>query len=189
MNFVAYSHLIPVVGGGIKIRVHEKTQKLRHADSRAHIATPTRRCLECIEQYNPGYVSAERDGYFDDPSYIEGLPKDHPLKHNENVFAFSLSAASFKILQFLSMIVAPSGLSNPGMYHFMTAALERDEREECDDNCLYPQLIAKGDKANIKVTGHHAKAEQARHGRTHVMPNWKYRLKQWLYTLIQCLPN
>jgi molybdopterin-synthase adenylyltransferase len=59
-------------------------------------------------------VSTEREGRLDDPSYIAGLAQDHPLRRNENVFAFSLGAASLQVLQALSMVVAPLGISNPG---------------------------------------------------------------------------
>lgn len=185
LNFIAYAHLIPVIDGGIQVRVSDRTRKLTHADWRAHIATPTRPCLECLEQYDPGSVSADRDGFFDDQGYIAGLPNDHPAKRNENVFAFSLSDASFEVLQFLSMIVAPSGLSNPGaqMYHFVTADLEQDKREACTDNCLYPGYIARGDSATIKVTNRHLKAEQARADRQQYHRTWKYRLRKWRYSV------
>lgn len=186
LNFIAYAHLIPVIDGGLRIRAHERTQKLRHADWRAHTAIPTRPCLECLGQYDPGLVSVERDGYLDDPSYISGLPDNHSLKHNENVFAFSLSVASFEVLQFLLLIVAPSGLSNPGaqIYHFVTSSLEADELTECKPNCLYPGYIALGDVAPIKVTGRHLAAENARAERRYVPQAWYTRMWNWLSSLV-----
>lgn len=164
LNFIAYAHLIPVIDGGIRIRANRRTEKLTNADWRAHTAMPTRPCLECLKQYDPGLVSAERDGYLDDPVYISGLPNDHTLKRNENVFGFSLSAASFEVLQFLSLVVAPSELNNPGaqIYHFVNARLEQDELECCKPTCLYPTFLAQGDNSTIKVTGRHQRAEEAR---------------------------
>jgi hypothetical protein len=166
LNLIAYAHLIPVVDGGLLLETREGNTGLRAADWRAHVAAPTRRCLECLRQYDPGFVAAEREGYFDRPDYIAGLPADHPLKRNENVFAFGMAAASLEVLQLLSMVVAPSGLSNPGaqMYHFVTGTLDRDE-STCEPNCIYTSWIAQGDRTGVEVTGVHPAAEEARRQR------------------------
>ncbi len=162
LNFIAYVHLIPVIDGGIRVKVkHNGT--LRSADWKAHVVTPGRECLECLGQYDPGLVSAERDGYLDDPAYIENLPKDHDIKRNENVFGFSLSVASLQILQMLSFIISPCGVSNIGEqnYHFVLGRMDVDHGH-CRDACPYPNLIAKGDNSGIQVTGSHPKAEAER---------------------------
>jgi len=168
MNFAAYAHLIPVVDGGIQVGV-TRAGRLRRADWRAQIAAPGRRCLECIGQYDPGQVSAERDGYFDDPRYIAGLPPDHPIKAKENVFAFSMSAASLEVLQFLTMVIAPLGVATPGAqhYHFVPGLMEEPDFRGCDETCLYPSLTARGEGTGIIVTARHAAAEQAREERAH----------------------
>ena len=183
LNFIAYAHLIPVIDGGVQIAVNGRTRTLKHADWRAHTATPTRRCLECLEQYNSGFVATERDGYLDDPQYIAGLPEDHPVKHNENVFAFSLSVASLEILQFLSLIIAPSGISDPGaqMYHFVTAQLDTERHEGCKSECIYPSLLAKGDRSEIEVTSGHSRAEQAREERARYHKTWAYWWHKWRF--------
>lgn len=163
LNYIAYAHLIPVVDGGISVRV-SKRHTIKGADWKAHTIGPGRRCLECVGQYDTGLVSAEREGYLDDPTYIEALPYEHPIKRNENVFAFSLSTASFQILQFLSMIISPLGVSDVGEanYHFVTGRLDIKETNECNTTCLFPGLIAMGDNAEYVVTGHHQKADEAR---------------------------
>ena len=119
----------------------------------------------------------ERDGYLDDPTYIEGLPTDHPLRRNENVFAFSMNAASLEILQFLSMIIAPSGIANPGaqMYHFVTGHIDAD-RQGCNATCLLPSLIAKGEHTGMIVTSRHTAAEAAREHRRLLQRSWRYKL-------------
>ncbi|MBZ0317911.1 MAG: ThiF family adenylyltransferase [Anaerolineae bacterium] len=182
LNFIAYAHLIPVVDGGIMVRVNERTQKLKHADWRTHIAIPDRPCLECLEQYDPGQVSSERDGFLDDPAYIAGLPHAHWAKRNENVFAFSLSVASFEVLQFLSLIVAPSGINNPRaqMYHFITAGLDKNDLDACKSRCLYPGYTARGDHAGISVTSHHLAAEKEREKRQAYHRTLEYHLHRWI---------
>jgi hypothetical protein len=154
LNLIAYAHLIPVVDGGISVRTN-RFGKLAGADWRAHTATIGRPCLQCIGQYEPGYVQAEREGLLDDPEYIRGLAKNHPLKARENVFAFSMSCASFQMLQMLALVLAPLDQSNPGsqLYHFVGGFMEPATFGACHDECLFPSLIAYGDHCGISVIG------------------------------------
>jgi molybdopterin-synthase adenylyltransferase len=184
LNYIAYAHLIPVIDGGILVSA-SKHRGLRAADWRAHIASAGRRCLECRGQYDPGLVSTERDGYFDDPRYIDGLPDDHFLKHNENVFAFSMSAASFEMLQLLMMILAPLGVADAGaqMYHFVPGLFDRPNFDPCNPNCPFSSLLlSKGDSSNMSVTGTHPAAERCREERARRQARlpWRYRLLDWL---------
>ncbi|MGH2638514.1 MAG: ThiF family adenylyltransferase, partial [Rhabdochlamydiaceae bacterium] len=99
LNFIAYAHLIPVIDGGVRVIVNPNGT-LKKADWGSHVVGNGRRCMACLEQYDPGLVAAERDGLLDDPEYIKGLDEDNPIRHNENVFSFNLSVASMNILQF-----------------------------------------------------------------------------------------
>ena len=163
MNLIAYAHLIPVVDGGIAVHTKEDGSLLG-ADWQAHTALPTRRCLECLGQYDPGYVDMERRGFLDDPSYIQSLPKDHALKRNENVFPFSSSLASLQVLQMLSMAIAPLGISDVGTqnYHFVSGTMDTDDMGPCEEYCVYPSLIGLGDYCQIPATGEHPKAHDIR---------------------------
>lgn len=154
LNLIAYAHLIPVVDGGIAVRTNS-LGKLAAADWKAHTATITRPCLQCLGQYDPGFVQMEREGLLDDPTYIEGLAKDHPLKTRENVFAFSMSCASMQMLQMLALVLAPLDLPNPGaqLYHFVGGFMEEPAFGSCHTQCQFPRLIAYGDACNIPVTG------------------------------------
>jgi len=163
LNFIAYAHLIPVVDGGIHVS-RRPNGRMRGADWKAHVATFGRRCLECMGQYDPGLVSVEREGYLEDPSYMEKLPGDHPLRARENVFLFSLAAASLEVLQMLMMVVAPSGVGSYGgqNYHLVTGDLDLDVRG-CEPGCPYREMVARGEAAgNAGVIPLHGAAEAAR---------------------------
>lgn len=162
LNLIAYAHLIPAIDGGIAVRAN-RLGNLAGADWRAHTATIGRPCLQCLGQYDPGFVQMEREGHLDDPTYIAGLPKGHPLKARENVFAFAMSCASFQMLQMLALTLAPLDQPNPGaqLYHFVGGFMEKPLFGSCDSGCVFPTLIAQGDACNIPVTGTRAKPTQA----------------------------
>jgi molybdopterin/thiamine biosynthesis adenylyltransferase len=163
LNLIAFAHLIPVIDGGISIQTLANG-KLQGADWKAHIVSPSRRCLECVGQYDPSDVQLEREGYLDDPSYIQTLREDHHLRRNENVFVFSTNLASLEVLQMLSMVIAPLGISNNGefLYHFVTGTLETTSDKTCAQNCIYQGIIGTGDKCPYDVGGKHSRAEEIR---------------------------
>jgi hypothetical protein len=163
LNFIAYAHLIPVVDGGIRVNTNKKG-KLIAADWKAHAVGPGRRCLACNGQYSPALVAVERDGLLDDPKYIQGLPEDHPLRRNENVFAFSMNTAGLQVLQMLAMVVAPIGVANQGeqLYHFVPGIMDEPKFVDCDAGCAYPALVALGDRTGLVVTGNDKRAEAFR---------------------------
>jgi molybdopterin-synthase adenylyltransferase len=167
LDHVAFAHLIPVIDGGIRVR--RKSQRLTQADWKAHTVAPGRRCMECIGQYSAADVALERAGDLDDPKYIEGLPEGHYLKASENVFAYSQACASLEILQFLSMVVAPLEIANPGEwnFHFVTGTLDVQRAATCAATCVHESVIASGDAAS-GPSGRHPVAEQARHDGSHV---------------------
>lgn len=154
LNLIAYAHLIPVIDGGIAVRCN-KHGKLAAADWKAHTATIGRPCLQCLRQYDPGLVQAEREGLLDDPTYISGLSNDHPLKMRENVFAFSMSCASMQMLQMLALALDPLGQPNPGaqLYHFVGNITEPPAFQNCHPECQFPSIVALGDDCGIRVTG------------------------------------
>lgn len=154
LNLIAYAHLIPVIDGGISVRTN-RLGRLAAADWRAHTATVGRPCLQCLRQYDPGLVQTEREGLLDDPTYIEGLPKDHPLKSRENVFAFSMSCASMEVLQMLALTLAPLDQPNPGaqLYHFVGNTTEEPEYGVCQQQCQFPAIACLGDDCGIPPSG------------------------------------
>lgn len=164
LNFIAYAHLIPVVDGGIQASRLKHGRGLKRATWKAHMVGPGRRCLECLGQYDPSYVSLERSGMLDDPRYIESLPTDHELRTNENVFGFSISVAGLEIEHFLRAAVPHPGHPDIGAQtaHLVTGMVDTDTRP-CEANCPFCTLVAKGDRTGITdVTGRHPVAEQMR---------------------------
>lgn len=154
LNLIAYAHLIPVIDGGITVRRNRKDE-MAAADWRAHTVTVDHRCMQCLGQYDSGLVELERRGYLDDPTYIENLARDHPLRVRENVFAFSMACAGQQMLQMLAMALNPLGQPNPGeqLYHFVGGHMEPPEYGTCHPECLFPGMVARGDHSGFVVTG------------------------------------
>jgi hypothetical protein len=175
LNVIAYAHLIPVVDGGLALVPMANGMGLKRATWRAHVAAPTRRCLECLGQYDPSLVALERAGLLDSPTYIEGLPRDHDLRRNENVFGFSLSVAALEVEQFLRMHVPHPGHANIGALtsHFVRGMIDHDTYG-CDASCPFCAMIAQGDRTGFDVTGRHHAAESARARRN------RPRVQRWL---------
>jgi hypothetical protein len=147
LNVIAQAHLIPAVDGGILVR-QTRSGALLSADWRTHVAGPHRRCLACIGQYDPGVVQLDRQGLLDDPSYIEQLASDHPLRARENVFIFSSACASAALLQFMSYVLAPMGIESlPRQhYHAVPGILDSEvEPQACEPSCVVPAFLAQGD--------------------------------------------
>lgn len=167
INFISYSHLIPAIDGGILVRSNKDNSRLIGADWKVQTVGYKRPCLECLGQYKTANANLEKDGKLDDPSYLQGLDKSQYQEVHENVFPFSSNVASLEVLQLLSLILAPSGLSNQGQqtFHFVNGELERDKSLVCDPNCFFPSIQGKGDSAGIEVFGKHIVAKNAREAR------------------------
>ncbi|MER9118919.1 ThiF family adenylyltransferase [Mesorhizobium sp. M0954] len=152
LNMMANAHLVPVVDGGVLLSV-TPNGRMRGADWRAHIAMPGRPCLECLGQYKPADVALEREGFLDDPTYIKDLPRDHFIHRNENVFPFAMNASGLMILQMLSLLAKPSGISNPGgrIFHFATETVDQNQLHDCKSECLFASHISLGDQFPFPV--------------------------------------
>ena len=164
INFISYCHLIPVIDGGIMVRSNKNNTRLIGADWKVNTIGFGRPCLECLGQYKTANAILEKEGKLDDPNYIKGLDKTEFQEVHQNVFPFSSNVASLEVLQLLSLLLAPSGLSNVGQktYHFVTGELECDKSNSCDPSCFFPSVLGKGDSSEIEVFGKHPIAEKAR---------------------------
>ncbi len=188
LNFIAYAHLIPVIDGGIRLVINKNGYGLKRGDMRAHVIAPSHKCMECLGQYDPGQVATERDGYANDPRYIEEVQKANSDLGNQNVFGFSMFTGGLEVMQFLSLLVSPTGNAIPGaqMYHFIPGHLDID-RSGCNDNCIYTKLIALGDRSSVTVTARDRVAEEARKTRNRHAMLWIDRLTDFISKFLERL--
>ncbi len=161
LNHFAYSHLIPVIDGGIGVRFKER--EFSGVDWQLQTIGPGKPCLECLEVYNRGDVSTEIEGKLDDPSYLQGLDDGHHFKRNENVFPFSANLASLEVLQFVELITNIGGISNFGVqrYRYSPGIIDFDLERVCKPNCDFANSIGRGD-LDFALFGKDLGAEAAR---------------------------
>lgn len=143
LNALAYTHLIPVVDGGILAKM--VNGRLLHADWRVHTVGPGRPCMLCLGALRLVEVSLDRAGLLDDPAYIEGLgPEFYPVLSRQNVFPFSLNVASLEMLQFIGLVTGQSRIGGIGaqIYHCYPGSTELIDRQACMQGCEYEALTA-----------------------------------------------
>lgn len=161
LNHFAYSHLIPVIDGGIAVRF--KKDEFSGVDWQLQTVGLNRPCLSCLGVFSSGDVGTETEGKLDDPSYLQGLTGDHRFKRNENVFPFSANLASLEVLQFIALVTNIAGISDFGIQRFRynPGILESDTQRSCRDDCEFVKLTAQGDK-HFSLFGRDVSAEKAR---------------------------
>jgi hypothetical protein len=174
LNYIAYAYAIPVVDGGILIKVRK--DRLKQASWKSHAVYYGRRCLACIGQYDASFVEVERRGDLDNPSYIEGLPVDHTLRRNENVFPFSAHLAASQIMHALHLVLTPVRISNVGeqTYHFVDGSVDLARNSQCYPNCYFASVVGKGDTEGLPITGVDAGASKIRSSRPSRTGWWKF---------------
>ncbi len=161
LNHFAYSHLIPVIDGGIAVRF--KKSNFSGVDWQLQTVGPTRPCLNCLGVFNIGDVATEIEGKLDDPSYLNGLPKDHHFKRNENVFPFSSNLASLEVLQLIALVTGIAGITDFGIqrYRYIPGIIDSNTELTCKKNCDFTKLIAQGD-CHFSLFGGDLGAQKAR---------------------------
>jgi molybdopterin/thiamine biosynthesis adenylyltransferase len=147
VNNLAYNHLIPVIDGGIKVRLNKQTHVFEGADWQLQTVGPTKPCLQCLDAYNSSDAMTEQEGKLDDPHYIEGLPDDHTFKRNENIFPFSANLASLEVMQFIEMVTGIGNTDSFGVQRFSynEGQIRHLDDKTCQEGCLFQEYIATGD--------------------------------------------
>jgi molybdopterin-synthase adenylyltransferase len=161
LNHIAYSHLVPVIDGGIAVRFREGA--FVGAEWQVQIASPTRPCLECLGVFSSGDADTERAGMLDDPSYMSGLEEGHHLKRNENVYPFAMNLASMELFQLVSFAGKIARFDTVGVQrlHLVAGMLETDDGLRCKPHCDMSEFVAKGDSL-FSYVGRDFAADRAR---------------------------
>jgi hypothetical protein len=147
LNHLAYNHLIPVIDGGILVKLNSESGQFEEAVWQAQSVGPERPCLQCLRLYGASDVATEQAGLLDDSSYIEGLPADHAFRRNENIFPFSANLASLEVLQFIEQVTSIAQVDYFGTQRFSYrhGSIRVDDEQQCQEGCLFQQGIGLAD--------------------------------------------
>ena len=143
LNYIAYSHLIPVVDGGVDVQ--PLNERFHSAHWKAHLIGPGRQCLRCSGQYNTSLVTSELDGSLDNPTYIANLPPEE-RERNQNVFPFALSVAGMEVNLMLRYLLFQDWWPplKDQDYQFVVEEM-RLSNGRCHSGCFFPGRESKGD--------------------------------------------
>lgn len=144
LNTIAYSHLIPVIDGGIMAKVKPDGTP-QHVAWRIHSVGPDHACMVCLGALRRSDVALDMAGKLDDPDYIAGLSEeDRAVISRRNVFPFSMSVAAHEVLQFVGLVTGMSRIGGvgPQTYNAFPGAMKVDRGRLCDDVCEFAELTA-----------------------------------------------
>ena len=144
LNTIAYSHLIPVIDGGIMAKVKPDGTS-QHVAWRIHTVGPDRACMVCLGALRRSDVALDMQGKLDDPDYIAGLnEEDKAIVSRRNVFPFSMSVAAHEVLQFVGLVTGQSRIGGSGAqtYDAYPGTMKVDREQLCDDDCEFAELTA-----------------------------------------------
>ena len=144
LNTIAYSHLIPVIDGGIMAKVKPDGTP-QHVAWRIHTVGPDHACMVCLEALRRSDVALDCDGMLDDPDYIAGLSDvDKAVISRRNVFPLSMSVAAHEVLQFVGLVTGMSRIAGDGpqTYDAFPGAMKVDRGRKCNSDCDFAELTA-----------------------------------------------
>ncbi len=181
LNAMAYTDLIPVIDGGIRIDTLPDG-RMRNAIWRSHVIRPERPCMSCSRQLNLAEVQLDKQDLLNRPEYISGNG-GAKTPTNQNVAPLSVNVAGSLLAQYVSLSVAPAGLGDPGPLRY---SLSSHFLEHLEDGtrvyCPVEQQEGAGDQ-RTDMTGRHEEAERMRQAM--VSPGARIRLLRWAEDGIQ----
>lgn len=147
LNRLAHAHLIPVIEGGIIVRLSPE-HMFKGADYRAQTVGPGRGCLLCSGAYDVSDVATEMAGSLDDPHYLQGAGPEFLWNRSENVFPFSMALASTELMQFIALTTGLKDQTDLGLqrWRYYEPALI-SEPAACRSDCEISAETARGDRA------------------------------------------
>lgn len=143
LNAMAYSHLIPVVDGGIFAKVKPDGSPL-HVAWRIHTIGPDHACMVCLGALRRSDVSLEQTGMLDSPDYVAGLSEEErAATARRNVFPFSMSVAAHEVLQLIGLVAGLPriGGTGPQKYDACPGKMETLDGS-CESECEFAALTA-----------------------------------------------
>ena len=148
LNYIAISHLIPVIEGGVAVEIRPDTCEFESARWRSHVVVPGHACIRCAGQYTSSDVVQELDGSLDDSSYIANLPPELRPR-NQNVFPFSLGSASMQVNLMVRYLISQDWWPSVGRqeYRYVTARTYTSSAE-CFPYCSFRDRVATGDNSS-----------------------------------------
>ncbi len=144
LNAVAYSHLIPVIDGGIMATVKQDGTP-QHIAWRIHTVGPDHVCMVCLGALRRSDVALDREGKLDDPDYVAGLSEtDKAAFSRRNVFPFSMSVAAHEVLQLVGLVTGlpRTGGIGPQIYDCYPGTMRVLYDAICNDDCEFTALTA-----------------------------------------------
>ena len=144
LNTLAYSHLIPVIDGGILATVNASGRP-QHVAWSIHTVGPGHACMVCLGALRRSDVALDRDGKLDDPDYVEGLSEeDKAAFSRRNVFPFSMSVAAHEVLQLVGLVTGLPriGGKGPQIYDCYPGTMRVLDNMTCEDDCEFNELTA-----------------------------------------------
>ena len=181
LNAMAYTDLIPVIDGGIRIDTLPD-HNMRNAIWRSHVVRPNRPCMSCSRQLDLAQVQLDKQGLLNSPEYIAGSGLA-TTPNNPNVAPLSVNVAASQLAQYVSFSVAPAGLGDPGPLRYsLNSHFLEHLAESTRPHCPVEHEEGVGDR-RTDVTGCHQEAERTR--RITQCVGVKTRLLRWADDAIQ----
>ena len=145
LNYIANSHLIPVIDIGIAVRRNEQADELEYAHWKSQLVTPNHICLRCSRQYTNHDLTLARDGSLDDPTYA--VRETQVMRPgNENVFPFTLGAGAMAVEEMLRYVAFPTAWPATGRSeHQIKSGRTKPLLGECAPRCEFKNRTACGD--------------------------------------------
>jgi len=145
LNYIANSHLIPVIDIGVAVRRNEQSDELEYAHWKSQLVTPNHICLRCSHQYTRHDLTLARDGSLDDPTYA-GHGTQATRLGNENVFPFTLGAGAMAVEEMLRYVAFPAAWPATGRSeHQVKSSRTKSLAGECEPCCEFKNRAARGD--------------------------------------------